>query len=139
MLQMSFRKTLLSRTKIWGALIVSLTCCFASSISADNTAPDKTMITAIVTFPLAKGTSSADAKALFEASASNYKNFPGLIRKYYLYGDGPLGGGVYLWESRAAADKLYTTEWRKTFEERLGAAPKILFFESPVIVDNDQH
>ena len=52
-----------------------------------------------------------------------------------LLGDG-VGGGVYLWESRAAAEKVYTPAWRKMIADRYGAEPEILFFETPVVVDN---
>jgi hypothetical protein len=45
------------------------------------------MITALVRFRLPQGTSREDAKAMFEKSAPNYRGIPGLVRKYYLYGD----------------------------------------------------
>ena len=93
------------------------------------------MITALVQFPLPKTMSVNDAKALFEGSAPKYKGLPGLVRKYYLFGEG-VGGGFYLWESREAAEKVYSAEWRRTIEERYGAAPKITYFETPVIVEN---
>ncbi len=94
------------------------------------------MITAIVQFKLPAGTSPAQAAELFKASAPNYRGVPGLIRKYYLLGDDGTGGGAYLWESRAAADALYTEEWRAMIAERFGAEPKITFYETPVVVDN---
>lgn len=93
------------------------------------------MITAVVQFPLPKGMSVKDAKALFEGSAPRYKGLPGLVRKYYLFGDG-VGGGCYLWESREAAEKVYDAEWRARLKERYGAEPQIAYFETPVIVDN---
>ena len=52
------------------------------------------MMTAIVRFPLPAGTSLEEAKTLFEGSAPKYQDLPGLVRKYYLYDDGPTGGGV---------------------------------------------
>jgi hypothetical protein len=97
---------------------------------------EEAMITAIVQFPLPAGTTRTDAEALFRKSAPLYQGKPGLVRKYYLYGEGPTGGGVYLWESRAAAEQTYTAEWRKMIAERYGAEPKISYFDSPVIVDN---
>ena len=87
-------------------------------------------------FPLPPGTTSADAKALFERSAPLYKDKPGLVRKYYLYGEGPVGGGVYLWQDRAAAEKVYDAAWRKMIADRYGAEPKVTYFETPVVVDN---
>ena len=94
------------------------------------------MITAIVRFPLPKSTTREDAKGMFEKSAPNYRNLPGLIRKYYLYGDGPTGGGVYLWDNRETAERFYSDAWKATIAQRYGAPPEILFFESPVIVEN---
>ena len=47
-----------------------------------------------------------------------------------------MAGGVYLWENRAAADALYTAEWKSMIEDRFGVAPNITFYETPVIVDN---
>jgi hypothetical protein len=94
------------------------------------------MITALVRFRLPQGTSREDAKAMFEKSAPNYRGIPGLVRKYYLYGDDQTGGGVYLWSSRDAAERFYSDSWRSTIAQRYGAQPEILFFETPVIVEN---
>lgn len=94
------------------------------------------MITAIVRFPLPKGTSLEDAKAMFEKSVPNYKSSPGLVRKYYLFGEDRTGGGVYLWESREAADRQYSAGWRSMIEQKFGTAPEITYYETPVIVDN---
>jgi hypothetical protein len=94
------------------------------------------MITAIVQFKLPEGISRAQAAALFNQSAPKYRNLPGLVRKYYLYGEDGAAGGVYLWESRAAAEKVYDAAWRRMLTERYGAAPTVTYFETPVIVDN---
>jgi hypothetical protein len=97
------------------------------------------MIVAVVRFPLDPPLSSADAAALFEASAPKYQNVPGLLRKHYLIGDGGrVGGGVYLWESQAAAEALYDDAWRAGLEQRYGSPPTIEFYESPVTVDPDR-
>jgi len=94
------------------------------------------VITAIVQFKVAEGTTLDQAKAMFERSAPNYRGVPGLVRKYYLFDPSGTAGGAYLWESRAAAERLYTEEWRATIAERFGAAPEVRYFETPVIVDN---
>jgi hypothetical protein len=96
------------------------------------------MITAIVRFPLPQGTTLESAKAMFEKSTPIYKAAPGLIRKYYLFGEDRIGGGVYLWESRQAADKQYSDEWKKSITERFGSAPQITYYDTPVIVDNSK-
>jgi hypothetical protein len=94
------------------------------------------MITAIVRFPLKPGTTLEEAKALFEGSAPKYQGAPGLVRKYYLFGEDGTGGGAYLWETRQAAERMYTTEWKKMIADRYGSPPQISYFETPVIVDN---
>ena len=99
----------------------------------------RNMIVAVVRYPLDPPLSSADAAALFEASAPKYQNVPGLLRKHYLLGDdGRVGGGVYLWESQAAAEALYDEAWRAGLEARYGHAPTIEFYESAVTVDPDR-
>lgn len=95
------------------------------------------MITALVQFKLAQPVSRDKAKELFMGSAPNYREVPGLLRKYYLLSeDGGTAGGAYLWKTRAEAEALYTDDWRKTVEERYGAPPSLTYFESPVVVDN---
>ncbi|MDX2158296.1 MAG: monooxygenase [Hyphomicrobiaceae bacterium] len=97
------------------------------------------MITAIVRFKLPDAVNLADAKKMFEGSAPKYVGLAGLVRKYYLFDAAShTGGGVYLWESREAAEKVYNADWKKMIADRYGAAPDISYFESPVIVDNDR-
>lgn len=130
------RVGILASVAAFAALVLPLGPAAAQTAAASST-KEMSMITAIVRFPLAKGTTRDAAKTLFETSAPTFQKTPGLIRKYYLFGDGPTGGGVYLWESREAAERLYTPEWRKSLAQRVGAEPEIQFFESPVIVDNN--
>lgn len=94
------------------------------------------MITAIVRFRLPEGTTLADAKSMFEKSVPNYTAAPGLVRKYYLFGEDRVGGGVYLWESRDAADKQYSAAWKSMIADKFGTAPEITYYDTPVIVDN---
>lgn len=95
------------------------------------------MITAIVRFKLPPTVKFEDAAELFKGSAPKYRQLPGLVRKYYLYNsDAGIGGGVYLWESRAAADRVYSAEWKKMIADRYGAEPEITYYDTPVVVDN---
>src|SRR5262245_49276811 len=94
------------------------------------------VIVAIVRFPLDPPATAGDARAMFEASAPNYQKLPGLLRKHYLRAeDGAVGGGVYLWESRAAAEAVYDEAWQKRITDKYGAPPTIEYYESPVTVD----
>lgn len=95
------------------------------------------MITAIVQFKLPAGTSREDIMQAFATSVEQLRGHPGLIRKYYLYDEAAgTAGGVYLWESRAAADALYSDAWLEMISERYGAKPRITWFETPVVLDN---
>lgn len=96
------------------------------------------MITAIVNFHLPAGIDAKKAAELFKGSAPKYRGMTGLVRKYYLFDEEKrIGGGVYLWKSRAAADAVYTPEWKAYIAERYGAPPDIRYFETSVIVDNE--
>jgi len=95
------------------------------------------MITAIVNFPLPAEVTGDKAQELFEGSAPRYRDVPGLVRKYYLFDPATnLGGGCYLFESRAEAEAAFNDEWRTLIADRYGASPDVRFFETPVIVDN---
>lgn len=95
------------------------------------------MITAIVQFALPKPVSLEEAQRIFESTAPKYQNLQGLVRKYYLRSeDGRTAGGVYLWQSKAAAEKVYNGEWRERVAKLYGNAPQVTYFDTPVIVDN---
>jgi hypothetical protein len=95
------------------------------------------MITAIVRFKLPATLDAAKAAELFRGSAPKYQGLAGLVRKYYLFdAESRTAGGCYLWESREAAERVYTAEWRQMITDRYGAPPEISFFETPVVVDN---
>ena len=96
------------------------------------------MITAIVNFRLPAEIDAAAAAELFKGSAPKYRGMKGLIRKYYLFdAQGRIGGGVYLWQTRADAEAVYTAQWKAYIAERYGAPPEIRYFETAVVVDNE--
>jgi hypothetical protein len=59
----------------------------------------------------------------------------GLIRKDYLNGDTGTGG-VYLWESRAAAEAWFTEERIGELAQRFGVRPRLTWYDTLVTVDN---
>jgi hypothetical protein len=95
-------------------------------------------MTVVVTrFALPARLTNDAAKEIFLSTAPLYRGRPGLLRKHYLLSDdGLTAGAVYVWESRAEAEKLYTSEWRKFVTEKYGSEPSVLFFENLVTVDN---
>jgi hypothetical protein len=95
------------------------------------------MITALVQFKLPEPVSRDKAQEIFLGTAPKYREVQGLVRKYYLLSeDGGTAGGVYLWKSRADAERLYTDEWKRFIAEKYGTEPSVNYFHSPVIVDN---
>lgn len=95
------------------------------------------MITVLVRFKLPQPISTAQAKEIFLGTAPKYLGMPGLIRKYYFVTpDGTEAGGVYLWQSRQAAEQVYTEEWKAFVRSKYGSEPSLTFLETPVVVDN---
>ena len=96
------------------------------------------MITAIVNFRLPADTDARKAAELFKGSAPKYRGMKGLVRKYYVFDEqSRIGGGIYLWRTRADADAVYTPQWKAYIAERYGAPPEIRYFETSVVVDNE--
>ena len=95
------------------------------------------MITAFIQFKLPEGTTRDDVMAAFKTSVEQLRGHPGLLRKHYLYNEADgIAAGAYLWESRAAAEALYTAEWRGMITARYGSEPTITWFDTPFVLDN---
>ena len=95
------------------------------------------MIVSIVTFRLPQRWTLEQAAATFRSTAPKYLGRPGLVRKhYYLSESGDRAGGIYFWESKAAAEACYTPEWAAGVAEKYGSPPDVLYVEVPVTVDN---
>lgn len=90
----------------------------------------------VVQFDLPKRTEE-QAKKGGTASAPIYRNLAakGLIRKDYINGDAGTGG-VYLWESRQAAEAWFTEARIAELTERFGARPRLTWYDTHVTVDN---
>ena len=72
-----------------------------------------------------------------QSTAPTYRALAGkgLISKHYLNGESGTGG-VYLWESREAAEAWYTDELLERLTERFGARPRLTWYDTHVTVDN---
>ncbi len=98
------------------------------------------MITVITMFRLPKPITREEARKIFLSTAPKYQGVRGLFRKcYVLSEDGGTVGGIYLWNSRAEAETMYTEGWRDFVRDRYGADPSVTYYESPVVVDNVTH
>ncbi len=96
------------------------------------------MIVVLTAFTLAKPITRDEARVIFLSTAPTYRGVPGLHRKHYLLSeDGTTAGGVYFWNSRAEAEALYTESWRSFVRQKYGSEPRVTYFESPVVVDNE--
>lgn len=95
------------------------------------------MITVIATFRWPKPITREEARGIFLSTAPRYRGIQGLLRKaYVLSEDGATAGGVYLWNSRPEADAMHTESWRSLERETYVADPTVIYFESPMAVDN---
>ncbi|MFA7437791.1 hypothetical protein [Castellaniella sp.] len=93
------------------------------------------MYIAIVQIP---GISRTKEKAMADAQSTieKFSKVEGLLAKYYLNGEAG-GGGVYIWESKEAADKWYTKEWEEANVKRFGTKPILTCYENYVRLDNE--
>ena len=98
------------------------------------------MITAVVTFKLPPGRTREQWQEHIEQVSTRFQNVPGLIRKQFLYNES-VGGGVYLWETREAAEAcFYRSPWGESVRRASGGnEPDIAWFETGVVVDNESH
>ncbi len=95
------------------------------------------MIVTIVTFTLPQPTTLAEITKTFQGTAPKYRGIPGLLRKnYFMSEDGKRAGGIYVWASRADAERVYTPEWKEFVTGKYGTPPSIEYLHSPVMVDN---
>ena len=95
------------------------------------------MHTVMWTFQVPEGTSKESLRQTIKATAHTYQGIPGLIRKYYgIRDDGKTLVGIYLWESRAAADRLYTADWIAMVTKRWGTPPLRQDWETPMVVES---
>ena len=98
------------------------------------------MITVITTFRLPKPITRDEAQTIFLSTAPKYQGVPGLVRKVYVFSpEENTAGGIYLWNSRAEADAMYTESWKAFVREKYGTEPSVTYFDSPVVVDNLTH
>jgi hypothetical protein len=95
------------------------------------------MIIVVTAFALPKPITREQARSIFLSTAPTYQGVQGLLRKHYVLSeDGLSAGGVYLWNSRAEAQAMYTESWRAFVREKYGTDPSVTYFDSPVVVDN---
>ena len=96
------------------------------------------MITVLITFSVPENTTLEKIKEKFCETAPMYQDVPGLIRKNYLFSDGPMkAGGAYTFSDREKAEAWFDEDRLAWIENRY-SKPEIMYFETPVVVNNEQ-
>jgi hypothetical protein len=94
------------------------------------------MIAEIVFLDLPPGTGRAAALALYRQSAAKWIANPDLIEKFYFFEAAScVGGGVYFWHSREAADRWHGEEYRRAVRALYGSEPRIQILDALMHVD----
>jgi hypothetical protein len=96
------------------------------------------MVVELVTFKAPEG---ADWQSILgdpKATLPHWRANTDLVRKHYLVGgDGGTCAGLYIWPSRAAAERGHDATWRAGVEKRTGARPTITYFDLMMVLDNE--
>ncbi|MCC5868012.1 MAG: monooxygenase [Gammaproteobacteria bacterium] len=96
------------------------------------------MITAITHFPLRPGMTMDQHIKEIQKTIPLYQGEEQLVRKYLCLDlEAGTGRGVYLWKDKEAA-LAYFDRVSAAMQAQLGFAPKIEFFDTPVVVDNEK-
>lgn len=90
------------------------------------------MIIVFTSFTLPQPITQEEARSIFMSTAPKYQGVPGLFRKHYVLSqDGGAAGGVYLWNSRAEAEAMYTAAWRTLCARSMGLNPLLPTLKVP--------
>ena len=96
------------------------------------------MKTAVVKIKGTRPFTDEEISDIWNSTGANYVDVPGLVRKYYICSeDRTTIGGVYLWETKAQGETIYTDEWRDYVVERYnGDPPSVEWYDTSLIVDH---
>jgi heme-degrading monooxygenase HmoA len=94
------------------------------------------MIAVLITWEVQPPFSREALVEKFQARAALYDGITGFHSKTFWI-DEQRGeyGGFYLWESRSAAEGLYTPEWIEQATIHYGSRPEIRYLEVPIYLD----
>jgi heme-degrading monooxygenase HmoA len=89
------------------------------------------------TYTMPPGLSADQIEALFARTADIYLGVPGLVRKYFGHSDDLARVvGIYLWETKEAADAFYSPEWFAGVTSRWGSMPDKAQWCIPQVVES---
>lgn len=104
----------------------------ATPALAESAPPARVATLVVVKTP--PGISRAQIEGGFKQAVPTYQRVPGLIRKYFTVNTTGFGG-MYLWESRAAAEAWYSPAWAAQCKARYGSACEVMWFDTPIQID----
>lgn len=88
------------------------------------------MILALITFRYGDDFDPEEIDKTARSRRDFYVGREGLRQKlYWLDRERKEAGGAYVWESREAAESVYTQEWKTRAEQSFHAKPEIRFLE----------
>lgn len=95
------------------------------------------MITEYVLFSLPEGISRDEVVAAMREVAPRWRSEADLIRKTFVYDAAAhQTGAFYLWKNLASAQAAHGEAWRQSVRAKYGSEPRIVYFETPLVVDN---
>lgn len=97
-------------------------------------APATGRVATLVVVKTPQGITRAQIEGGFKQAVPTYQKVPGLIRKYFTV-NGTGFGGMYLWESRAAAEAWYSPAWAAQCKARYGSACELVWFDTPIQIE----
>lgn len=107
--------------------------------SAQGATPPTSASSSQVAVHVAIATPAGAPRAAIEGgmakSAPIYAKVPGLVRKYFIIGQGDFGG-IYLFRDRASAQAWFNDGWRAKAAATYGSQPVVTYFDVPLVVDN---
>ncbi len=112
---------------------------FEVPVSLDNVRPgapanDADNIATLVTIPVPPNVGRARLIEEFRAAVPLYQRIAGLKRKYFVITDDGRFGGIYLWESQAAADQWFNTAWHERVRKTYGTEAALEWFDTPILL-----
>jgi len=110
------------------------------ALSIDLPEKENHMHIVIWKYDIMEGKSRQDLLDAINGTAPDYQGVPGLIRKYYgMAADLKSVVEIYLWKSKADADRFFNAEWDGETSRRWESAPMTRQdFEAPVVVEGEQ-
>ncbi|MBU6379569.1 MAG: monooxygenase [Gammaproteobacteria bacterium] len=122
------------RNKTLLAIALALPILATGAAQAQTVSTEK-LIAVVVIAKIPAGAPRAKVEEGILASVPTYQKVPGLLRKVFIVNEDSYGG-MYVFASRAAAEAWFTPDFAAKVKARSGVDPQIIYFDSPVQIDN---